>query len=59
MSPTAFAMMCHQQSGGAFCFTQDREIKREILSQQMGQKTGSRSRLPYVFQEKECTELQS
>ena len=31
MSLTAFAMMCHQQSGGAFCFTQDREIRREIL----------------------------
>ena len=38
MSPTAFAMMCLEHSYGTFCLTQDREIKREILSQQLVEK---------------------
>ncbi|MCK4785710.1 MAG: hypothetical protein KAV87_18285 [Desulfobacteraceae bacterium] len=46
MARTAFAAMCLEHSYGTFCLTQDREIKREILSQQLLQKTGSRSRLP-------------
>ncbi len=33
VSPTAFVMMCHQQSGGAFYFTQDGQTKREMLQE--------------------------